>query len=275
MPKPTDNPLFQNIVRPQFALRSPNKILSEGDFELLRITVEDFRFVTREVTDDLTEVAAEIRARSTILRRLLCHSDLYNVGSIYAPKTPLRVKARMLDFDPAHPGIIISCGNYPCANDRLNGIAVELNIKGVERLRDNAMWKYREKADVPLSEYLDGLALSVLGTRIRRRELIKYVADKKAAHVSEKRKHTVEEAIDRVWSQLFFTIAHSGGQRVQLNVVYLELLPLIEALSESVSINSYINELAEWLSTAEITFPAGTRPTGITLPVTPTNRRGE
>jgi hypothetical protein len=69
------HPLFEQIKRPQFQLESPSRILSEAEFDLLRITVEDFRFVTREITRDLNDLAADIRSRSTILRRLLCHSE--------------------------------------------------------------------------------------------------------------------------------------------------------------------------------------------------------
>lgn len=260
------SPLYEQIQRPNYRLTSPDKILSEGEFDLLGITVEDFRYAVREVTDDLHEVAADIRSRSTILRRLLCHGDLFNLARIVPPPMPLRVNARMLDFSPLHPGVIISCGAYPWADDRLEGMAVEFSIKGIPPLTD-APWSYRENADVALSEYLDGLALGVLGTRIKRRDLVKYVADKKAAHVSDRRKKSHEDAIDRVWSQLTITIKSTEGDQVKLNAAYLEILSVIEALAQSASINSYIDHIAEWLSTAAPHFSEDVRPIGLSLPM--------
>jgi hypothetical protein len=239
--------------------------LSEQEYDLLRITVEDFLFVTREVTDDLAEVAADIRSRSTILRRLLSERDLFKAGRLLPPKTDLRVTARMLDFDPLHPGIIISCGDYRWADDRLPGMAVEFSVKGVPPLMA-APWEYRENADISLKEYLDGLAIGVLGTRIRRRHVVKYVADKKAAHVTDRRKHPAEQALDRAWSHLFIHIVASDGPRTMLNVVYLEMLTLIRALAQSETINGYINDLAAWLSTAEPIMPEGVRPAGLAFP---------
>lgn len=268
MSKGKQAPYFSYLVPPKFEMSAPDKLLSESEYELLRITVEDFRFVTREMTDCLGEVPAEIRARSTILRRLLSERDLFNTGRIFPPKEALRVKARMLDFDPPHPGVLLSCGNYPWADDRLEGIAAQFSVTGVP-IMEVPTWSYREDADVTLNEYLDGLAFSILGTPIRRREVIKYVGDKKSAHVSDRRKHQSEQAIDRAWSHLSITIASSEGERVQLNLVYLEMLALIEALTSSVSINGYIDDMAAWLETAKVVFPEAIKTFGLTLPMAP------
>ena len=265
-------PLYSYLVPPQFRLRSPDTVLSEQDYDLLRITVEDFRHVTRDISEDLTEVAAEIRSRSTILRRLLCEGDLFNAGRLLPPKAELRVQARMLDFEPLHPAIIISCGEYPWAGDILPGLALEFKVKGIDPTGDEAPWDYRENADVSLREYLDGLAIGVLGTRIRRRQVVKYVADKKAAHVTDRRKHPYEQALDRAWSHLSLHIVAENEGRVELKVVYLEILALIRALQESKSINDYIDDLASWMATAELETPEGTRPTGLSLPIEPFNR---
>jgi hypothetical protein len=116
---------------------------------------------------------------------------------------------------------------------------------------------------------LDGLAVSVLGTRIKRRQLIKYVADKKAAHVSEKRKHAFEEALDRAWYGMSMTIIDSEGEVVRLNHVYMELLSVIEALQRSPSINGYIDDVRKWIGTAIFKFDDDVTPTGLTLPIEP------
>ena len=72
--------LFEYLVAPSYQLTSPDRELTDAEFDLLRITVDDFRYVTRPVTRDLEEVAAELRTRSTVLRRLLCESDIFNIG---------------------------------------------------------------------------------------------------------------------------------------------------------------------------------------------------
>ncbi|ESW74464.1 hypothetical protein X773_26805 [Mesorhizobium sp. LSJC285A00] len=119
MDKPAKAPLFSYLVKPHFRLKSPDRLLSEAEFDLARITVEDFRFVTREMTTNVAELPAEIRGRSTILRRLLSERDLFNAGRLLIPSSGLRVLARMLDFDPIHPAVLLTCGNYPWAGDRL------------------------------------------------------------------------------------------------------------------------------------------------------------
>jgi hypothetical protein len=260
--------LFEYVRTPRLQLSDPSAILSAADFELLSLTVEDFSFVTRSVTHDLNEVAADIRSRSTMLRRLLSESDLYKIGRLLAPKEELRVRARMIDFEPAHPAFIVTCGDNPWADDRLPGMALQFSIKDVADIED-CPWTYRENADVSLSEYLDGLAVSVLGTRIKRRQLIKYVADKKAAHVSEKRKHAFEEALDRAWYGMSMTIIDSEGEVVRLNHVYMELLSVIEALQRSPSINGYIDDVRKWIGTAIFKFDDDVTPTGLTLPIEP------
>lgn len=260
--------LFSYLVKPKFRLKSPDRVLSETDFDLVRITVEDFRFVTRPITNNLEEVPADVRGRSTILRRLLSERDLFNVGRILPPCAELRVSARMLDFDPIHPGVLLTCGNYPWAGDRLEGIAAEFSVKGVPPLTE-AAWSYRDNADISLSEYLGGIAIAVLGTPVRRREVIKYVADKKAAHVSDRRKHLSEQAIDRAWSHMSITIVSSQKERVQLNLVYLEVLSVIEALASSPSINQYIDKLGKWMESAEIVYPDADKYMGVSLPMEP------
>ena len=178
----------------------------------------------------------------------------------------------MLDFEPLHPAIIISCGEYPWAGDILPGMAIEVSVKGIDPTGEEPPWNYRENADVSLSEYLDGLAIGVLGTRIRRRQVVKYAADKKAAHVTDRRKHPYEQALDRAWSHLSLHIVAEYESRVELNVVYLEILAVIRALQESQSINDYIDDLASWVATAELASPGGSRPSGLSLPINPSNR---
>ncbi|WP_292649080.1 hypothetical protein, partial [Mesorhizobium sp.] len=130
-------------------------------------------------------------------------------------------------------------------------------------------WSYRDNADVSLSEYLEGLAIAVLGTPVRRREVIKYVANKKAAHVSDHRKHASEQAIDRAWSHMSITIKSSRRERVQLNHVYLELLVTIEALRSSPSINRYIDELGKWVRSAEIVYRGAAKTVDVNMPIRP------
>lgn len=260
--------LFEHLPAANFRLSEPDALLSLAEFELLLLTVEDFRFVTQELTDDLEELTAEIRSRSTILRRLLCQSDLFNVGKLLRPQTELRVSARMLDFEPPHQSILMSCGAYPWKGDILPGMSVALAMPGVEPL-GRPTWSYRENADVSLTEYLAGLAIAVLGTRIRRREIIKYVADKKAAHVSDKRVHTYERAMDRAWSSLAITFVSTGGKEVALNIAYLEVLAVIEALAQSPSINSYIDRLGTWAKTAVREANEGMRIAGQEIPRIP------
>jgi hypothetical protein len=259
---------FEYLSEANVRLSEPDRLLSLSEFELLKLTVEDFRFVTAEPTDDLDELAADIRSRATILRRLLCERDIFKVGRLMRPDAELRVSARMLDFEPPHPSVLLSCGAYPWKGDLLPGISLVFAIRGIEPAK-RSTWSYRENADVSLTEYLDGLAIAVLGTRIRRREVVKYVADKKAAHVSEKRSHTCERAMDRAWSALSITLVSTENKEVTLNVAYLEILAVIEALAQSPSIGAYIDRIDAWTQTAMPEAREGSRSVGPKLPKIP------
>jgi len=261
-------PYFAQFIPPHYRLTEPDRELSEADFELVAITVEDYRHVTRPMTEELTCVPAEIRARATILRRLLSDHDIFRAGKILKPEFELRVRARMLDFVPIHPALLLSCGNYPWVDDRLAGISMSFSMKGVPPVKGTP-WSYRDDADVSLAEYLNGLAFSVVGTPVRRREVIKYVGDKKSAHVSDKRKYHSEQALDRVWSILSLNIRNEQGETLRLNQVYLEILAIIEALTTSPSIQSYMATLEHWVSTAEPFFRGAVSTTRLSMPVEP------
>jgi hypothetical protein len=261
-------PYFTQFLPPHYRLLAPDRELSEADFELAAITVEDFRHVTRPMTEELASVPAEIRARATILRRLLSDHDIFRAGKVLKPESELRVRARMLDFTPIHPAFLLSCGNYPWVDDRLPGISMSFSMKGVPPAKGTP-WHYRDDADVSLPEYLDGLAFAVVGTPVRRRDVVKYVGDKKAAHVSDKRKHHCEQALDRVWSILNINICNQQGETLRLNQVYLEILAIIEALTTSSSIQTYVDTLEHWVSTAEPFFCGAISTTRLSMPVEP------
>jgi len=261
-------PYFNQFLAPHYRLIDPDRELSEPDFELIAITVEDYRHVTRAMAVELQFVPAEIRARATVLRRLLSDHDIFRAGRVLKPVADLRVRAKMLDFNPIHPSFLLSCGNYPWGEDRLPGISMSFEIRDVPPVTGTP-WHYRDDADVSLADYLDGLAFAVVGTPVRRREVIKYVGDKKSAHVSDKRKHLSEQALDRVWSSLNLTIRNPQGETVRLNQVYLEILGIIEALTTSPSIRAYMDKLEGWVATAEPFFRGAKLTTRMSMPIEP------
>lgn len=250
-------------------LKAPDAILKPSEYEKLRLTVEDFRFVTQEPTGALSELPAEIRARSTILRRLLVARDLFHAGKHFPVNGELLVAGRLLDFNPPHPTVIVSCGNYPWKGDLLPGMAATFSIKGVAPMTERPGWNYIEEASLPLTDYLKGTAIAVLGTSISRHQLIKYIADKKAAHASDKRSHIYERAMDAAWNTLAITIVATDKSQVVLNIAYLETLAIIEALAQSQTIVDYINRLDCWLDSAETEIREGEWEVGNEIPLMP------
>jgi len=82
--------------RPHFRLTEPTATFSADEFELLAITAEDLRFLADSAGEDWIESAPEIRAVSTILRRLLVDGDIFKAANLAGWKESFTVQTDLL-----------------------------------------------------------------------------------------------------------------------------------------------------------------------------------
>jgi hypothetical protein len=145
--------------------------------------------------------------------------------------------------------MIISTGGYEWADDVLPGIAVQVGPDAA--MSQKADWEYVETEFATVGQFLDSPAMYIRGARIRRRDIVTYIANKKAAHVSESRKRTQHDAIDKAWSTLGITIARDdGGGQAFVSVVYLELMSIVRSIARSPDVEGFLRDVSGWLATA-------------------------
>ena len=245
-------PVGPILGKPSFTLRNPDRTLTQDEFELLLITSEDLRYLGFLIREQFIDSAPDIRAMSTMLRRLLCEGDLHKTANLAKWQTPFTVRTRVLDYQELHPQVIVSCGGYRWGNDVLPGMGV--SFAGKDIAAPPANWDFREDVTLDIKQYLDTLAFSIIGTRVRRHEIITYVANKKAAHVSKNRSKPAHRVLDNLWHGLFISRRDQEGNVESLNAVYLEMLNIINAVAESESIQRFARTLREWISTASMAW---------------------
>lgn len=259
--------------KPLYQLRSPDKLLTSGEFELLQITEEDLRLIAEPLGEDFRETAAQVRARSTILRRLFNEGDIHKVINLSGWKEPITLRGRVLQYDELDPLLMLSCGEYRWGDDVLPGMGLLFGGPTIAPQTD-PQWSYVENAELDLKSYLETTAFAITGTRVRRQHVISYVASKKAAHVSDKRNNEAHEALDHAWTSLSMTRERPEGGYETVNLVYLELLNIITAIGESESLKAFVEHLRRWASTAEVTWDAATETKmGFSLPIKPVPKR--
>lgn len=258
-----------NFGKQFYRLSNPTKQLNAEQYEQVLITAEDLRFLSKSLHGEMLDFAPDIRAKSVVLRRLLCDGDLFKVVNLSEWNEPLQVNGRLLLYAEPDPLMVVSSGHYRWGNDTLPGISIQYaDTHRPDKVE--ADWSYKENAAMLLTDYLDSLAFAITGTRVRKRDAISYIANTKAAHVSDRRKKPAHTALDHAWFSLNITRIDPEGNPETLNVVYLELLSIITALAESENIKSFVDHLEAWLRTAEISFgPEVVKRMKLELPMEP------
>lgn len=264
-------------LRPEFAsfqylVPGTGRLITPGEYELLLVTAEDLAHLIKLADDDWFEYAAEIRPYSTVLRRLVGSSrDLYRAASLAKWHKPFTVEATILDYQEPHGQVIACAGNWRWGADTIPYTSSIFGGKNVPPPPKD--YSYREGVRLPLKKYLNSLSFAITGTKVRRSDVISYVANKKAAHTDDRRDTPAHQALDNVWDSLFFTRVRSDGTAESLNAVYLEITTIIHAIAESPEIRAFADQLARMLSHASRVYdPKMVKFQAVTVPVDKVNR---
>lgn len=262
---PSPAPIF---ARPRFRLTNPGRVLSADDFEFLGITAEDLRFLARSIDEDWIESPPEIRAVSVILRRLLVDNGLFRAAKLARWPHPFSVTTDLLNYERPHPQVIVWAGGVRWGRDRMPDFA---SIWGGPTVQDPTQeWSFEKRKDIALSKYLKSLSFGMIGHPIKRQDVITYVANKKAAHLSDTRTIPAHEVLDHLWHGLFITREDGEGNAETMNYVYLELLGIITAIAESPSIQGFAKWLLDWLRGYRFEYgPEAAKEIALRLPIDP------
>ena len=258
-----------------YKLRTPNKTLPPSDMELLIITIEDLIFIGRLVREYELDTPPALRSISTSLRRLLLDGDLNKAANIVEWRDRFTVKARVLDYDDPNPLVIVNCGNCPWGDAYIPSTGSLLGSTSTTQ-REDMEYSFRDDVELPLKEFLETLAFVITGTKVKRADVISYIANKKAAHVSPNRDRPAHWILDHAWQSLRVTRVDDCGHAETINTVYLELASIAAAIAGSTSINRFIGYVANCIQGAELVAGEEVAKTiGISFPVEPTRIRAE
>lgn len=253
-----------------YRVAESGRVLKPAEHELLAITAEDLIFARNLVLDGELDNPPVLRSISTLMRRLLLDGDIHKAAKILGWQEPLTVRTRVLVYDEPNPLVIVSCGHAPWGNARIPSMGSLLGSTS-SKSRDDMEYEFRDEVEVSLKQLLNSLAFVVTGTKVTRGEVISYVSNKKAAHVSDSRHKPAHWILDHAWQGLTVTRIRDDGYAETISSVYLELAGIIYSVAESPSISRFIDKLVSTLSNLEIVkSPDAAKSVGLSLPISPT-----
>ena len=267
--RPPTSPLRQL----DYKLTTLGKVLPPSDMEHLIITVEDLIFIRGLVREHELDNPPVLRSISTPLRRLLLDGDLNKAANIVEWREQFTVNARVMNYDDPNPLVIVNCGNCPWGEAYIPSMGSLLGSTTTIQ-RQDVDYSFHEDVQLSLNDFLKTLAFVITGTKVKRAEVISYIANKKAAHVSPNRDRPAHWVLDHAWQGLSVTRVDDSGHAERINTVYLELAGIAAAIADSTSIGRFISYLADCLQSAEpFAGEEVAKTVGITLPVEPTRLR--
>ncbi|WP_417846940.1 hypothetical protein [Thalassospira povalilytica] len=212
--------------------------------ELSEIILDDIRHIANETSPECSD--HQLRRVSTILRRLLIEDDLIKCWKYHIKdrKQPIIVAPRMNTAKLNEEAFAVAGGG------QIGGISiaqssfhpgVSMSDSEIKEMYETEK-KYLEY-EFTLQEFKDSCGVFVKGKKIKRSQVISYIANKKGgSHLDTKRKKdeenykTLDENLD------LFLFGGELDEKMQQtkkgkNSVYLELLSIGQAISKSKDIN--------------------------------------
>ena len=204
--------------------------LSPENRQLVLVVASDLRFIREEwdnaVDDD------SLRRTSTVLRRLLVEGDLQKAWKAAGLGGQATVRAASLDgilsVFPAHRIEFAAAGGASFKGAQLRG-PLSLRFKITPQQEAALFQAGLPDREYRLLEFIDAVSLIAEGKPIRRRHIVKYVANKLGgAHLDSRRAQRKDDAIFALLDRASSTYA-----MLDKPAVYFELLSIGQALAGS------------------------------------------
>lgn len=226
--------------------------LSENDRELLGIVLDDLKHIQKESNPECSD--HQLRRISVQLRGLLVEDRLFRAWRTLGlqPKAPAIIAQRLRTDHLDENALAVAAGGQ-IGGASIAGVQF---MPGVVATPEDAKRMYEQgKADLEykfsLSEYKDSCAIFVKGKRVKRVQLVKYVANKKGgAHLDASRKdEEIYSLLDAAGENLVFGGTKSDSINVPgKNAIYLELLSIGQNVSSAPDIQRLMTECANALT---------------------------
>ena len=208
---------------------------------LLRVVAEDILYLRQEWGQDVED--ASLRRGSTVLRRLLVEGDLQRAwratGFSAAPSIPTYIVEPVLTLFDSRRITLASAGGAVFHGAQLSGqLMLDYAASQEEILKHMNLGL--PSATLTLRDFTEGVAILVRGERVRRRHVIKYVANKLGgAHHDTKRGRGIED-------QLYALLDGFRDDPLLLGkpVVYFELLSIGQAVASAPDIQQLLTRLS-------------------------------
>lgn len=218
--------------------------LSKEERELLGIVSSDLQFLRDEWDNDVDDHS--LRRSSTVLRRLLVENDLHRAWKVAGFDGQATIRASTLDpilqILPAHRIEFASAGGASFKGAELRGALV---MK--EQMNDNQARRLSEgpppERGYRILDYVEDVSVIVRGTPIKRRHIIKYVANKLGgAHLDPHRNVRKED-------EIYGLLDDVGDSFMLLEkpAIYFELLSIGQAIAKSEDLLKFSNKVSSLL----------------------------
>ena len=219
-------------------------VLAEADLELIRIISADLQFLRDEWDENIDDDS--LRRTSPVLRRLLVHNDLHRAwkasgfeGQATVISSTLKPILQVLPLQAIE---FASAGGANYQGMEIRALLL-MRQSGYEAQAKRLADLPPPEETLPLLSFIDEASVIVRGIPVRRRHVIKYVANKLGgAHLDRRRGKTKEEMIfdllDKSLNAYLF---------LEKPAIYFELLSIGQAIASSEDLKRFTkraNELA-------------------------------
>jgi len=221
--------------------------LTREERDLVNVVRSDIRYLQSQTVSPKTD--DELRRTSVELRKLLMHGLLINCWKLVGRSGQPTIIAPKLDVSDLPPNSFAvaggaNLGGYEISNFSMRSgpgaaITPEAMKERAESAKAALTWPFG------LNEYRDSIALFVSGKKIKRGQIVNYVANKKGgAHYDPGRTRKKDEEIFAFLDHAdAFGMTFGGSEQHDgLNSVYLELLAIGQHVSTSPDIIAMLKD---------------------------------
>lgn len=215
---------------------------SDSEKELLEIVASDLQFIKEVWGDEVDDHT--IRRSSTILRRLLVENDLHQAWKISGFSGQATIVASTLEpitvVIPFHRIKFASAGGASYKGVQLRGMLLldfALSDQLAKRLGEGPV----PNKKFQLLEFIEDASVIVEGELVKRRQLIKFVANKLGgAHFDPSRSRRKEDRLFGLLEQVA-----SSVELLEKPAIYFEMLSIGQSISQAEDISRLVDRIGE------------------------------
>jgi len=216
--------------------------LNSSDLELIRAVAEDLIYLKNDWDESIKD--ASLRRSSNVLRMLIVDKNFSKAWRTAGFEKEPKVQAPIIEessiFNDLQEVSFAQAGGGAFSGIQIEGVQIinkALNTKEIQALYQKEKNLKTEKEALGITKFAESNCIIINGTPIKRRELIKYIANKKGGtHIDSKRNENDKEDEKFILlDSLTFTTANKDS-------IYFELLSIGQCLAKSKDTDKFIKK---------------------------------